>query len=89
MRRLSQLVSLLLAVQSINAVIFRLDPNGKQCISEDAGSDEVLIYVQYNVTNKPSDDVKVNLRVRPTVKLWRVGNAIPVRCDVKTIQHSH
>ena len=58
-------IGLLVLVRATAAegIIFRLDANGQQCISEDAGSDEVLVYVQYNVTRKPGDQVQVSLQV--------------------------
>ena len=68
-RALTLLVALiLLSLQAgvVNSVIFRLDPNGQQCISEDAGSEEVLVYVQYNVTSRPDASVKVSLEVTST-----------------------
>lgn len=57
------LSALLCVVFPAGSVIFRLDPNGQQCISEDAGSEQVLVYVQYNVTSRPDDAVKVALEV--------------------------
>eukprot|EP01052_Picozoa_sp_SAG31_P012730 SAG31_NODE_750_length_12362_cov_6.912827_7_plen_161_part_00 len=60
---LLQLLVLSAFMRLIDGVIFRMDANGQQCISEDAGSEEVLVYVQYNVTSKPDDTVKVSLEV--------------------------
>eukprot|EP01048_Picozoa_sp_COSAG05_P003855 COSAG05_NODE_188_length_14697_cov_11.861145_19_plen_334_part_00 len=45
---------------------FKMDANGKQCLSEDAGSDEVLVHARYNVTSKPSPETRVDLMVTST-----------------------
>lgn len=54
-----------LALPSANAVLFKMEANGKQCISEDAGSDDVIVHATYNVTSRPDPACRVDIRVRP------------------------
>ena len=44
---------------------FKMDVNDKQCLSEDAGSDEVLVHARYNVTSKPSADTRCDAVALP------------------------
>jgi hypothetical protein len=58
------LLLLLLLPSLTSAVLFKMDANGKQCISEDAGSDDVIVHATYNVTSRPDPNCRVDIRVR-------------------------
>jgi len=47
-------------------LLFKMDANGKQCISEDAGSDDVIVHATYNITSRPDPGCTVDLRVAST-----------------------
>eukprot|EP01047_Picozoa_sp_COSAG01_P085617 COSAG01_NODE_18890_length_1046_cov_0.847941_2_plen_161_part_01 len=47
-----------------DGLLLKVGVNGRECISEDAGSEKVLIHLRYNVTSRPSDSAEVDLAVR-------------------------
>jgi hypothetical protein len=47
-----------------DGLLLKVGVNGRECISEDAGSEKVLIHLRYNVTSRPSDSAEVDLVVR-------------------------
>ena len=60
---LMQLLLVLLLPGVVSAMLFKMDANGKQCISEDAGSEDVIVHATYNVTSLPDPSCKVDIRV--------------------------
>jgi hypothetical protein len=57
------LVLPLLLTHEGSAMLFKMDANGKQCISEDAGSEDVIVHATYNVTSVPDPSCKIDIRV--------------------------
>ena len=60
------LLQQLLLVSFANAMLFKMDANGKQCISEDDGSEDVIVHATYNITSRPDPSCKVGIRVSVT-----------------------
>lgn len=63
----------LLLAACASGLQFKMDVNSVQCISEDAGSDEVLVHAQYNVTACP-EGATVDLKVTSTEDQSKSGN---------------
>ena len=68
---------LLLLTHEGSAMLFKMDANGKQCISEDAGSEDVIVHATYNVTSVPDPSCKIDIRVRCLAQPCRWVRASP------------
>ena len=79
MQQLLLLLLLLLPHEGCT-MLFKMDANGKQCISEDAGSEDVIVHATYNVTSLPDPSCKVDIRVSCLAQLYSFSSPVAACC---------